>query len=378
MTTDTKERVFGFDILRCIAILFVLFSHTSFMLPATERQKDIYLVYFGFTGVEIFFVLSGFLVGRIFLELIAGRSFSLPLLRYFWVRRWFRTLPAYYLSLILYTSLVYYTQHWCIFDIHSNLLFLVFLQNFWSPSPEFFRHAWSLSVEEWFYLLLPLWIWLFYRFIKVRNITLSGILACIGLITALRVLIVIVYNPVWNLSVRAITPLRLDSLMMGVLSAYIYLHYKEQWKKYAGICFIAGLIITLFASAWLYIDVIRHPDAAGFFSKTFFFNVFTGGIALCMPYMSSVRNARVKIIGGFVTYVSIVSYSLYLLHVLFMYVYLTVCYKFGFPETLLVRFWGTWIVCLIGAGVMYRFFEKPCTDLRDRFKWSGVRVKPGS
>src|SRR5689334_25429303 len=125
------------------------------MLPASEKAKDVYLIYFGSMGVEIFFVLSGFLVGRIFLEAIARTSFSWATVKYFWTRRWFRTLPAYYLAFFASVLFAYLINHWAILSVPSNYLYLVFLQNFFTRSPDFFGHGWSLSVEDWFYLLLP-------------------------------------------------------------------------------------------------------------------------------------------------------------------------------------------------------------------------------
>lgn len=368
MVADQKERIYGLDILRCMAILFVLFSHSSYLLPVSEKAKEFFLVYFGFTGVEIFFVLSGFLVGRIFLNLLAKNPFTFSMIRHFWIRRWFRTLPTYYLALLLTAGMIYFMFHSFVFSEPYNLLFLVFLQNFVKWGSSFFGHGWSLSVEEWFYLLLPAWVAIFFLFARIRNKPLAGILTCIFAITLLRIVVVLLYDPKWNSSVRALVPLRLDSLMIGVLCAYIYIHYRDYWKKYAGICFAAGVIITLLASVWLYFDVIRDPATAGFFSKTFFFNVFTTGIACCMPYMSGIAKANNRWIGASVTHISIISYSLYLFHIMMMYVYLILVYKFSLAGSLLVKFGGSWVACIIGASIIYRYYEKPFTNLRDRFK----------
>ncbi|MEO8405403.1 MAG: acyltransferase, partial [Chitinophagaceae bacterium] len=262
-----KDRVFGLDILRAAAILLVIISHTMYLLPVSEPTKDIFLICCGFAGVEIFFVLSGFLIGRIFLDLLAKKSLTFAMVKNFWIRRWFRTLPAYFLCMIFYIGMFYYIEHKSPFSDSYNLLYFVFLQNFVAAPPHFYREAWSLSVEEWFYLLLPAWIWFFYKVIKMKNAVLSGIITCIIAVTLLRVVVVLLYDPVWNLGVRAIVPLRLDTLMTGVLTAYIYIHHRESWRKYARICFIAGVIVTLAATGWVYIDVVRHPQAAGFFSK---------------------------------------------------------------------------------------------------------------
>jgi peptidoglycan/LPS O-acetylase OafA/YrhL len=363
----TKDRIFGLDILRCAAILFVLFSHTSFMLPASEESKTFMLMYFGFSGVEFFFVLSGYLVGKILLELLQKQPPSLRTARYFWIRRWFRTLPAYYLALLLYAGLYYYLYRQIIFDDHSYLLFFVFLQNFFNGPPEFFRHSWSLTVEEWFYLLLPLWIFFFHWLIKKMSV-LYVIIAGIVVFTLVRVVVVIIYDPDWNLGARTITPLRMDSLMIGVLMAYLHLNYSEKWNRYSGICLAAGLIMFAGVSAWLYLDAIRTLDFENFLTKTIFFNVFSISIALCMPYLSSVRKASNRYIGYAVTHISLISYSLYLIHTLAMFIYLAICYKLDFPNTLLVKFGGSWAACIIGATLMYWFYEKPMTNLRERFR----------
>jgi peptidoglycan/LPS O-acetylase OafA/YrhL len=365
---DRRDRVYGLDILRCIAILFVLFAHSSYMLPASEKTKDVYLIYFGSMGVEIFFVLSGFLVGRIFLEAISRNSFSWATVKHFWIRRWFRTLPAYYLAFFTSVLFAYLINGWAILSVPSNYLYLVFLQNFFTPSPSFFGHGWSLSVEEWFYLLLPFWVGLFMWWGGVKNKILTGIVVCIVFSSLLRIVVAGLYNVHWNQDIRRVVPFRLDSLMVGVLTAYLCLHYNELWKKYAVKCMLAGLFVTVIASVWLYYDVIRHPDTSGFLTKTLFFNVQTAGIALCMPYMSGIGKAGNKWIGAAVTHISIISYSLYLFHIMIMYLYLTVCYKLSLGNTLLVKYGGAWAACIIASTIIYYFYEKPCTNLRERFK----------
>lgn len=365
---DRRDRVYGLDILRCIAILFVLFAHSSYMLPASEKAKDLYLIYFGSMGVEIFFVLSGFLVGRIFLEAIARNSFSWATVKHFWIRRWFRTLPAYYLAFLASVLFAYLINGWTILSEPFNYLFFVFLQNFFTRSPDFFGHGWSLSVEEWFYLLLPFWVGLFMWWGGARNKILSGIVACIVFSSLLRIVVATLYDVHWNQDIRRVVPFRLDSLMVGVLTAYLCLRYNELWKKYAVKCMLAGLFVTVIASVWLYYDVIRHPDTSGFLTKTLFFNVQTAGIALCMPFMSGIGKAGNKWIGAAVTHISIISYSLYLFHIMIMYLYLTVCYKLSLGNTLLVKYGGAWAACIIASTIIYYFYEKPCTNLRERFK----------
>lgn len=371
--TETKDRIFGLDIVRCIAIVFVLISHTAFILPVSDDVKKFAHTYFGVLGVEFFFILSGYLIGGILMKLLEKRPPTFSTIRYFWIRRWFRTLPAYYLTILLSVIFYYLVANEFVFSDTYNLLHLVFLQNFiHNPSP-FFMHSWSLSVEEWFYISLPIWMAIFYFFIK-RISALQAIILFIIIVTLFRVIVVGVADPDWNLGVRTIVPLRLDTLMVGVLAAYFHLYYPGKWVKYAKPCFIAGLIMLVPLSAWMHLDVIIAPGKAHFLSKTLLFNFLSIAIALCMPYMSQIKTASSKWVGRVVTHISLVSYSLYLIHIIVIHIFLTGLYvsasKLNVPwiNTTAVRYAGSWIVCIIAASIMYRYFEKPFTNLRERFR----------
>jgi len=91
------KRVFGLDILRALAIMFVVAGHGSTLLPPKIGNISNLFI---FDGVSIFFVLSGFLIGGIFIKLIEENGIETSVLKNFWVRRWFRTLPNYFLILL--------------------------------------------------------------------------------------------------------------------------------------------------------------------------------------------------------------------------------------------------------------------------------------
>lgn len=147
------KRIFGLDVLRSFAIIMVLLSHSRIFFSASIDLQ--YLGLFGYYGVELFFVLSGFLIGGVLLRNINSKSSWLEILN-FYIYRWMRTLPSYYLVLLIYIFVDIMNSG--TYDFH--LYHFVFLQNFFLSELNFFGVSWSLAIEEWFYLIIP-WFILF-------------------------------------------------------------------------------------------------------------------------------------------------------------------------------------------------------------------------
>ena len=144
------DRLPGLDFLRAIAIGGVLIYHASLF---DFVSRDHWVVRFGWMGVDLFFVLSGYLIaGQLFRPWARGEA---PDYRRFFARRWLRTLPAYLAMVALYFALPVVRERP---DIQPLWQFLTFTQNFALdfPIPGAFSHAWSLCVEEQFYLAFPL------------------------------------------------------------------------------------------------------------------------------------------------------------------------------------------------------------------------------
>ena len=100
------SRVFGLDLLRMFAILFVVFGHSAILVP--EEYKDI-IRKITLDGVAMFFVLSGFLIGGILIKIVEKEKPTFPVLLNFWSRRWLRTAPIYFiiLSFVLIYTFIY-------------------------------------------------------------------------------------------------------------------------------------------------------------------------------------------------------------------------------------------------------------------------------
>lgn len=364
------NRIYGLDILRAFAILFVLYSHAFFLIIDHVNEKAYNLL--SLDGVTMFFVLSGFLIGGILIRTIENKGFAFKELMNFWSRRWFRTLPNYFLMLILLIIITLLSGK----ELSASLLkYFFFLQNFSCPHPEFFPEAWSLTVEEWFYLMIPLGLFISFR-INTKyqsSVILAWILSIIILVTAFRAYRASVLDipdfDSWDLLQRKVVLTRLDSIMYGFLGAWLAFYKFQQWTKYRKLLFVTGIILLF------------TPVAVDFFigKEIFFLNYFSLPFTslatlLMLPLLAGLRNGKGRIY-RFLTFVSMISYSMYLVN--FSLVQLTIIPSLS-PIIIkittnhlvisLIRVAVYWGFTFILSYLMYRFYEKPMMNLRDRIR----------
>lgn len=148
METHNKNRLYGLDTLRAIAIIIVLIYH--YQVVVSRENVFGFMSQLGWTGVDLFFVLSGYLIGNQILSAFAKRQdFSLKL---FYIRRFLRTLPNYYFVLALYFIFPVALNGTATAPLWS---LLTFTQNLDMRAGETFTHSWSLCIEEQFYLIFP-------------------------------------------------------------------------------------------------------------------------------------------------------------------------------------------------------------------------------
>ena len=180
LKSSSQQRIYGLDILRALAILFVMVEHGRFLLPVELfPNPQFFFLKLYLDGVSIFFVLSGFLIGQIILKVFSDDQIRLRTLADFWMRRWVRTLPNYFLVLCL--LLLLGSLFNAAYTTNGTWKYFLFVQNFNSPHPPFFGEAWSLSIAEWFYLLLPVLLIAGAKLLKwrVRKTLMSGALVFI-------------------------------------------------------------------------------------------------------------------------------------------------------------------------------------------------------
>lgn len=369
ISKGSSGRIFGLDLMRSIAILLVVLSHTVYMISDTSYIVFVIKGCFGFYGVEVFFVLSGYLIGGILIRELRDKEASWVTISNFWKRRWFRTLPNYYLALVMNTILLFAFSGVFIFSDPRYLSYLLFGQNLVNRHPYFFPIAWSLSIEEWFYLLLPLWFLFFRRILKAKpSYVLLASIMFILVINLLRAIICYYGNPVWDSEVRKVVPLRLDSLMVGVIVGYGAVYYKAWLQQYRRHLAWGGVALTVASCLLFYMGFVLSNYQPVALHKVVIFPLTSIGFALFLPLaaFSSTSLGTTpwsKLFRSGITHISIISYSLYLFHDMVIAVLVN-----GFPTmpNNLLKFVLVWIIAIGLSTAVYFFYEKPMTTLRDR------------
>jgi peptidoglycan/LPS O-acetylase OafA/YrhL len=365
-----KNRIFGLDLMRAIAILMVLSSHSLWIYPPNTNLITQICQLFGYWGVEIFFVLSGFLIGRIVYQLYLKDDFSFAEVIHFLKRRWFRTLPNYYLMLLLNIGIAFLIGY----AIESGWNYFLFLQNFSSPMLPFFTESWSLSIEEFAYLLLPIALFFQAAVVKPTNKARFFLLVILGFIAFFTVTKILKasYNPPtsinqWNLGIKSVVIFRLDAIFIGVLFSWISLNFSVFWKKSKIILLIIGLCLMGFLFAGVGYFQLTF-DKVPFFWNVWYLPLTSLTFALFLPFLSEWKSIKWTFIQKGIVWISLISYSIYLLH----YGIVLQLMKHYFPTegmalTLLHGYTFIYLMVTFGLSYLcYRFYEKPMTDLRDK------------
>ena len=296
------NRLPGLDLLRAIAILWVMLFHSWIVGGVNDPYKP--LADYGWMGVDLFFVLSGYLIGcQLLKPLSRGEPFRLG---EFYLRRAFRILPAFWVVLAIYALFPLWREApgmqptWQFLTFTLNLL-IDYDHN------QAFSHAWSLCVEEQFYLLFPLLAWWLTRSPSMT----TTVCACMAVV-ATGMLIrgyASLHNMNYLESVYYPTYTRLDGLLAGVILAAIQTYRSAWWlmlQSRANVLAVMGLI-TVAVAIWMF------RDRTAFAPSVFGFPLLSLGMALLVAAAAGTQSfGRWRVPGA--GWVAAMSYSLYLSH----------------------------------------------------------------
>ena len=378
--TLPRTRNPGLDTLRACAIALVFMYHYEVFVsraPTFGWLSDV-----GWVGVDLFFVLSGYLIAnQLFAGMARGERLSLPRL---YARRALRTLPVFWLVLAA-------------FALFPAALggrtpppwwrFLTFTQNIGLEAGTAFSHAWSLCIEEQFYLVLPAVLALAAVLARgrARGVTLArahgwalmGALVASGV--AARIVLWQRYGdashvPQYMSWVYYATPCRFDEFIPGVAVAMLKNFHRPLWDRlmaHGHAIFAAGMLATLAtltaAYRLYYIDGVGY----GFFMTAFGYSLLALSFALLVVAALSprARPLRWQVPGA--APLALWSYSTYLSHKPLAYFIARQLEPLGVSDG--ARLAIISVACVAAGGFLYKLVEAPFMALRDRLVPSNFR-----
>jgi peptidoglycan/LPS O-acetylase OafA/YrhL len=368
--TDTV-RLRGLDLLRAIAIALVLMSHyTGFVAQAPVFGA---LGAVGWAGVDLFFVLSGYLIGNQILAPIArDEAFSL---KTFFMRRLLRTLPNYYVVLAAYVLVDRLAPHSSMLGKGLPPLWqmLTFTQNIGLAYGLTFTHSWSLCIEEQFYVVLPLVVLALARFKRSAPLAWCVLGGAIVLGMAARAVSYLKFgHDAFMAEVYYSSLCRADELLPGVAIAMLRNFHPAAFarlQRHANALFGLGLAAVVAVLACIHLD---RPDTL--LTTTFGFSFTAIGFALlaCAALGPGCVLNRVRVPGA--SSLALWSYAVYLAHKpVFMLLrphLVRLDIAPDAPPTI-----AAVMATGIGAGwLLYRLVETPFMRLRAR--WYPARPVP--
>jgi peptidoglycan/LPS O-acetylase OafA/YrhL len=292
--SNSESRNMGLDVLRATAILMVFLFHEISM-------KHIPLLgQFG-TGVDLFFVLSGFLIGRIYFRTTKAHTFSLA---GFWVARWWRTLPPYLAGLLLYIA-VGHISSYAAQQPPLHWYYLGFLQNYlgldaWGPT-------WSLCVEEQFYLSLPLVAFVIDRWLgrsAFRYLLPTVFFVPLVLRIILMSYAALPYRWYW------MTHLHCEAMIAGLWLAYLFVEERTSFDRLQK---KSVWLLPVIPATMLILPVLKGPmpDMVLF---TLLAIGYAAWLSFCYGLVWEPKGRFLRIARWSIQHVALCAYSIYLTH----------------------------------------------------------------
>jgi len=341
---ETAQRDCYLDVLRAAAIVLVVVYHLMEMSPV-ELPGVRAITHWGAYGVDVFFVLSGWLIGGLYWR--ERRRFGNVRLGLFLPRRWIRTIPPYLVALLLSWLAVRISR-----GEPFDFRYLFFIQNYLHSIP-FFEVSWSLCIEEHFYLFLPLLLWVWTR---------------LGLGPHWLFALLLMTSPVCRVITArhgmpgdfgyalAATHLRMDGLILGFWMAYFPSMAPDHWQR------------LRLAANWLLLPACAALACLPLLSTT---AMYTAGFAILAVALTVIlvyltgRKPNWFAGSSAIKWVALTSYSVYLTHALAIHFSLLILGRMH-TKSMAIYVPLTCGVIAVAGGLFYLGVERTSLRLRDR------------
>jgi len=354
----------GLDTLRALAIALVLMSHYQGFVSHAPTFGIMGTI--GWAGVDLFFVLSGYLIGNQLLA-PAARGDNLDL-KTFFARRLLRTLPNYYAVLAVYLLLP--DSPIAGKSMAPVWQFLTFTQNFGLNYGETFTHSWSLCIEEQFYLVFPLAVLVLVGSKRSPRLLWCALFAAIGAGMTVRGMAFLDGMDAFAAPVYYSSFSRFDELLPGVAIAMLKNFHPAAFARilrHGNALLVAGLAMS---AAVLYGVMNEAPTA--FVASTFGFSLVAASFALltCSALSPGSILNRARIPGA--ASLALWSYAIYLVHKPVFMALRPELVSRGIDPGAPMTIAAVMAAGILGGWVLYRVIETPFMQLRARWYPAGT------
>lgn len=355
------KRLRELDFLRGVAIVLVLLRH-QYLFSYTQRM--------GWIGVDLFFVLSGFLVsGLLFKEYIKFGDIKAGK---FLIRRGFKIYPIYFLFYPLFLLPLWYDNKLYLPGIVSELFFY---QNYVSTFGYANGASWSLAIEEHFYfgVTLLIWVAIHKKWITLNILTKTYRVELILGLVMFTCLLLRLYNNTFLPDLHdynfTMSHLRIDSLMAGVFFAVMYYFKRETLNKFIHSNKIILFIIMIIGVCW---TPFLDPHTT-YFVKTFGFLALYVSFSILLGFfvlLPKINFYLDKILGSFfvntVSKIGYCSYSIYIIHALVNTLFERYCKAYDPGLHRFAAFAITSAISISIGMIMTHFIEDYFLKIRDK------------
>jgi peptidoglycan/LPS O-acetylase OafA/YrhL len=359
-------KLFGLDFLRAAAIILVFLFHYGRLFPHPEWTYEISK--FGWSGVDLFFVLSGYLISsQLFVKISSDKKISF---KEFFIKRFFRIIPAYLAVVFIYFSFPSFREHEALAPLWK---YLTFTQNIGLDlrSQGTFSHAWSLCIEEQFYLCLPLILIAMAYFKAIKKgfiILIFFFLFCFfARLYSWHSFVAPFaeqdeYSFLWLKFIYYPTYCRLDGLLIGVSIAALFQFkpsLKERLQKHGNVILLMSLLVLTGA-------YFLCSNQESFSASIFGFPLTDFGYGLLVLAAICPTCILYKIKSAFITKIAVLSYATYLSHKIIIHITQTQFSKLNINIEGNFMFFICIATSLTAALLMNKIIEKPFLKLRDK------------
>jgi peptidoglycan/LPS O-acetylase OafA/YrhL len=350
-TVEAKAtRWAGLDTLRAVAVFSVMLYHfPNVFSPASPMQYAYkFIDWFGWAGVDLFLVLSGFLIAHLLFMEIRARN-TIDFAR-FWTRRAFKIYPLFYLMLLIYCTGIFRQDAPVTLRTFFGEAF--FIQNY---APHIWAHTWSLGLEEHFYLIIGLlFVGPIGRYLAPRWLWVAAFVA----ITCLTLRIVLGIDQPFQ-PVRHLYPthMRLDAFFIGSAVAYFYYFQHERAAAFVRsnrfALLLAGIFFLCVGFAYPLSQFFAHT--IGLTCLSLGFSAIVATVAFgAFSFVAPIGTKTVSLIGRS-------SYAIYLWHIIILR-NVTRRHTPDYFELFL------YLTLALAVGIaMTKWVEAPCLALRERY-----------